>query len=172
MTNWEMAAECWIHVMSRRTGAQPIEWFGRVARHCVLALAGACGFSAHATAEAQDAAGAAPRHRATRHVAAPSLDDRVKALSKALDLDAKQQSELKTLLDDQREQVRRVWANAAVPVAYRIGETQAIDDKTAERIRALLNEEQKQKYNPPRQPQPAAQSVPNVEAWMNPAQSR
>ena len=95
-------------------------------------------------------------------------------LSKALDLDAKQQSELRKVLEDQREQVSRVWNDTSVPAAYRVSATQAITDKTADQIRALLREEQKKRYNPPKLPREAAPGSPrpSVEAWMNPAKAR
>jgi hypothetical protein len=100
------------------------------------------------------------------------LDVRVKALTKALDLDAAQQSELKKVLEDQREQVRNVWADTAVAAPYRISATRAINDKTADRNRALLNDEQKKKYNPPRPPHEAAPDGPSVEDWMNAAKRK
>ena len=109
----------------------------------------------------------APSH--AQHARASStLDGRVEALSKLLKLDVGQQGELKKLLEGQREQVRKVWDNASMPAAYRIAATQAISDRTADQIRALLNEEQRKKYSPPRLPHETnAGSSPSVEDWMN-----
>jgi len=78
------------------------------------------------------------------------------------------------VLEGQREQVRKVWSDASVPAAYRVSAIHAISDKTADQIRALLSEEQKKHYNPPKPPREAAtgSSRPSVEAWMNQAKSR
>lgn len=89
-------------------------------------------------------------------------------LAKALDLDARQRSELRKVLEDQREQVSRAWSDTSVPAPYRVLSTQVITDRTADRIRALLNDEQRKRYNPPRRPYETPGSArPSVDAWMN-----
>jgi Spy/CpxP family protein refolding chaperone len=104
-------------------------------------------------------------HRARAHA---GLDDRVQLLSKALELDAGQQAALKKVLEAQREQVSRLWANESLPAAYRVSATQAIGEKTADQIRALLNDEQKKRFNPPKPPhEAAASSSLSVEDWMS-----
>jgi Spy/CpxP family protein refolding chaperone len=118
---------------------------------------------------------AAPATRRTpRHLGGRTIDERVAMMTKGLGLDAKQQSELKKVLEDQREQVTRLWNDPSVPAAYRVVGTQAITDKTADQIRALLNDEQRKLYNPPRPPRDAAagSSRPSVEAWMYPGGAR
>jgi hypothetical protein len=109
----------------------------------------------------------APKRHAPRRVATSGIDRRVKLLSKGLGLDAKQEAELRKVLESQREQVQRVWNDPSLSGQSRIGATLAINDQTADQIRALLNEEQRKKYNPPKQPHDAAASKPDVEAWMN-----
>jgi hypothetical protein len=136
----------------------------------VLALTltgGGCLVPADAVEPAPAAEAAAPR--AQRHVAGTSLEDRVRILSVALNLDATQKSELRKVLEAQREQVRLLWNDSAAPAAYRVSATRAISDQTADRIRALLNEEQKKKYNPPGRPHDTGtdSAKPGVEDWMN-----
>jgi hypothetical protein len=111
---------------------------------------------------------------ARHHRSRPGLEDRVRTFSHALDLDVRQQSELRKALVSQREEVRRIWGDASVPAANRISATRAISDKTEDRIRALLNDEQKNKYNPLRQPPEAAadSAQPTVEDWMNAAKPK
>jgi len=136
----------------------------------VFVLASACLGAVHAADDAEDSAGGAPSRPVPRHAAAgSSLEGRVQVLSKFLDLDVTQQSELRKVLENQREQVRKVWSDSSVPAAYHVGATRAISDKTADQIRALLNEEQRKKYNPPRQPREAAadSTKRSVEDWMN-----
>ena len=139
----------------------------------ILVLACACLIPAHAASESQDSSGKAPARQSPRHHYGSSLDDRVRILSHALDLDAMQQSELRKVLEGQREQVKRIWSDISVPAAYRVIATQAMSDKTADQIRALLNEEQRKKYKPPRQHDAADGSAkPSVEDWMNVAKPK
>jgi hypothetical protein len=122
-----------------------------------LALAGTCFVSGQAAIEGPVASGptAAPQGPQPRHRSRP--DERVSALAKALGLDATQQAQLTKVLSWQREQVRGVWNDPAVPPDFRVTAVHAISDQTAEQIRGLLNEEQKGKYKLPRQPHPVAE---------------
>jgi hypothetical protein len=133
----------------------------------MLALPVACLLGRPARAEGGSTAADASTGQKPRQHA--NLDDRVKALTRALDLDPTQQSEVRKLLQDQREEVRRVWGDATVPAPYRVSATQAISDRTADRIRALLSDEQKKKYKPPKPPHGSTpgSTGPSVEDWMN-----
>src|SRR5258708_4312770 len=85
-------------------------------------------------------------HAADKHTPATSLDERVHLVAKELDLDANQQARLKSILLAQRAEVTKAWNDPSVPAAVRIATTQAISEKTAERIRGVLNDEQRGKY--------------------------
>jgi septal ring factor EnvC (AmiA/AmiB activator) len=147
---------------SRRSGGP-----GRLTLPLLLILTSPWVLPAYALAEGQDSAAAVAAPQAPREHRESRLDARIKTLSRALDLDAGQQAELRKLLERQREQINRVWSDASMPAAYRVGATHAINDKTADEIRALLNEEQKKKYNPPRPPRQAPDaSSRTVEEWM------
>lgn len=139
----------------------------------VLALMANCLVSAHAANESGVSAGSSSS-RNTPHYRGANHEDRVNVLTQALGLDAKQQFELRRVLEGQREQVRKVWDDESVPAAYRIIATQSISDKTADRIRALLTEEQRKKYKPPRPAHGAAvdSAQPSVEDWMKAAKSK
>jgi hypothetical protein len=102
-----------------------------------------------------------PSHR----TAGGTLDHRVKALSKALDLDAAQRAELREILEDRRQAVMKIWSDRALLPAERVPATHAVEERTAERIRAILNDEQKKRYNPPK-PKGTQSPPANVEAWM------
>jgi endonuclease/exonuclease/phosphatase (EEP) superfamily protein YafD len=148
-------------------------WIGKVLFPSVLALAGGSLVPAHAAAEDQEPAATAPARNSPRLHDRANPDDGVKTLSQALGLDAQQQAELRKVLEGQREKTKKVWADTTLPAAHRIGRTQAISDQTAELIRALLTEEQKKKYMPPRMPHTAATaSSPSVEDWMNRARPK
>lgn len=147
---------------------------GRLVCYLVLVLAVTNHVPSYANTEKQDLAVQAPTPRASvdqpRYRAMRGgLDDRIKALSQALDLDEVQQYKLRKVLESQREQVMKVWSDSSLPAAYRISATQAISDGTSDQIRALLNEEQRKKYNPPRRSHEAATGTNkrSVEDWMD-----
>jgi len=164
---------------------------GRLALRLAMALAmlGAGPRPAHAATDptdatepavAAEAAGAAravddneaatpvPQETARRRKRASPLDRRVMLLARELGLDATQQAQVKKVLEGQREQVARVWNDRSIPAARRVSATQAIGDRTADRIRALLNDEQRKKYIKPRQRAAAVGTAGgDVESWMN-----
>lgn len=149
-------------------------WNGWLALQLFLALTANCLMSAHAASEGEDSVSSPPSRHAPRHHHGANLEDRVNMLTQALGLDVKQQSELRKVLEGQREQIRRVWDDASAPAAYRVIATQSISDKTADQIRALLNEEQRKKYKPPRPAHGvAADSAQlSLEDWMKAAKPK
>jgi hypothetical protein len=80
-----------------------------------------------------------------------TLDGRLEALARMLNLDTRQQASVRELLQRQRMQLAQIWEDAGVPAAYRVHATRMLSEQTSENIRALLNEEQKKKFP---QPQP------------------
>lgn len=140
----------------------------------LMVLMFGCCLTAHAVTEVQAASGEPQARGAAHQHNGHTLEDRVRILTQWLKLDATQQTELRKILEGQREQVRSLWDDTSVPAAYRISATQAISDKTGDQIRAMLNEEQKKKFNPPRPPrdETAAAARPNVEDWMNTAKPK
>jgi len=113
--------------------------------------------------------GAGTAHRAARTPA--PLAARVQLLARELDLDPGQQLAVTKLLQEQRAQVAKVWSDPSVASALRVGATQAIADRTAEQIRAILSEEQRERYNKPRQHEaPVGAPGGDVQKWMQSAQ--
>jgi hypothetical protein len=140
---------------------------GWVFARLVLALAAGGLMPAQGASESRLAAIDLAQGRTPQHHRASGLEERVRTLSKALDLDAKQQLELRKVLEKQREQVKKVWADESVPAPYRIAETQAVGDRAADAIRSLLNEEQRKKFSPPKPTHGATGTArSNVEDWM------
>jgi hypothetical protein len=136
-----------------------------------FALVGATGWCmcAHAGTDGQPNTAVTRRNHGSHHLSGSRLEDRVSILSKALDLDANQQAAVRKLLLEQRDAVRRVWTDSTVPAAYRVTALKAISDQTADRIRGLLTDKQKEKYKPPPPAHDALQdsTQPDVEYWMN-----
>ncbi len=97
-----------------------------------------------------------------------SLEDRLQKLVKGLKLDAGQQAGVRRALQAQREEIRKLMNAPADPEAPRVAALHAITDRTTERIRAVLNDEQKKLYT---QPLPhgfsAGEGKPGVEEWLN-----
>jgi hypothetical protein len=109
---------------------------------------------------------AKPASPARGHVrAAGSLQHRVDVLAKALQLDARQRTQLLTILESQRQAVSNIWSDPKLLPAERTPATRALQERTADQIRAILSEQQKKLYNPPK-PQGDAPPSPNVADWM------
>jgi Spy/CpxP family protein refolding chaperone len=129
------------------------------------------GAAAQAGAAYEPAAAARPdtaARRGTRPPAGNRLDERVALLTKELDLDPGQQTQVRRILQAQRDQVQQAWNDPARSSADRIGVTQAISEQTADQIRALLREEQRKKYLAPK-PTRAAGDHPEhgLDYWMD-----
>lgn len=119
--------------------------------------------SEEAAASAQLAA--LPAHRRPT-LRVGTLDGRVQLLARELELSPAQQGQVKKVLLAQRQQVAALWNDSSVPAALRISRTQAIGDRTADQIRALLNDSQREKYIKPRVRETAVGSAgANVESW-------
>jgi hypothetical protein len=76
--------------------------------------------------------------------------DPAAAFAKRLDLEPKQQAQVRRLLEIRQTQMRTVWTNPAIDAGDRVGAVKAINEKTVAQIRALLTDEQRKKYFQPR----------------------
>jgi len=96
-----------------------------------------------------------------------ALEQRVQLLTHELALDARQQQAVRQILQGQREAVQRIWQDPAIDPAERAPAVRFLGERTAERIRAVLNDEQKKKYNKAL-PDGAlsTQANVNVEGWL------
>lgn len=85
------------------------------------------------------------------------LDQRVRLMATALNLSAKQQGQLRSLLMEQRSQVLRIRSDPSMEPDDRMGALRALNQRTTERIRAMLDPEQRNKYSPAPSPTQPAQ---------------
>jgi hypothetical protein len=109
----------------------------------------------------------APPRVLNTHTRSPQRDPAA-AFAKHLDLDAKQQAQVRRLLAIQRAQIRKVWSDPSIDDDDRVGAVKAIGARTVEQIRALLTEEQKQKYFQPRPSgSPPAAPSRSVADWLH-----
>jgi hypothetical protein len=108
---------------------------------------------------------------AARHAPRLTIASRVQLLTRELGLDVGQQSRVQSILQDQRSEVSKVWSDSSISSALRVRATQAIGDKTADRIRAILNEAQRKKYIQPRMHEaPVGAPGGDVQQWLKTAQ--
>ena len=153
--------------VSMRSDSRSREFLGTGRRAFVLALQVFFLMPLHVSAGRQLSGDVAPQHQTHRQYKKPSIDDRVKTLSKLLDLNERQQSELKRVLWSRHDQVIKMLRAQSLSPVDRVNQFRAINDNTVERIMALLNEEQKKKYNPPRQPEaPGTSPKASLEDWL------
>jgi hypothetical protein len=99
-------------------------------------------------------------------------------LTHELGLDVRQQAQVRAILQSQREAVTKIWADPDLSPEERGPATRAVEQQTGDRIRDVLTEEQKKKYNPP-QPNQAVSaglssgaSGADVEKWLEMARAR
>jgi len=97
------------------------------------------------------------------------LGARLATLTRALDLDPGQQAAVRRVLEDQRLQVQRIWGAESASAADRIAATRQLSTQTADWIRAILNEEQRKRYDPPAPGDPGKTTrSAQVEDWLRP----
>ena len=105
---------------------------------------------------------------ALRRQGQPSSQDRMQVLVNGLKLTPAQQAEVRQALEAQRAAIRRLSSAPQSPEVPRVAAIRAITRRTAERIRAVLNDDQRKLYS---QPLPddysPSQGKPGVDVWLN-----
>jgi hypothetical protein len=105
-------------------------------------------------------------HASTRARTRPHALDPAAVFAKRLELDPRQEAEVRRLLAMRQSEIRRVWINPGIAADDRVGAVKAINNNTTSQIRALLTEEQRKKYFQ----QPAANAAtdpkPSVREWL------
>ena len=126
-----------------------------------------------ASISAQVAEGTRAPQEAIRNHKRPSLDDRGRVLAKYLELDETQQIALHKILGQRQQEVLQMRFTPLPAGSPQVARFRAIQDKTVNRIRAVLNQEQRKKYDllairrlapPP--------SKTNVQDWLKAATPR
>jgi Spy/CpxP family protein refolding chaperone len=77
-----------------------------------------------------------------------NIDDRVSVLARNLDLSEAQQSAVKRILEERRQQSMHIRRDPSISGGDRIEQFRILQQNTVARIRAVLNEEQRKKYDP------------------------
>ena len=96
-----------------------------------------------------------------------TLDDRVKAFGAALNLTEAQQAAVKMIREQREMEILRLRSDSSISGSDRIAGLRALHDQTAERIRAVLNDEQKKNYDPlAARKVPPAPDQKSIEDWL------
>lgn len=116
---------------------------------------------------AQEINAAQPAHRSSPRYKRQSLDERVEHLARYLDLNEDQRSALKKILLENQQEIFKMRHAPSSAEGLQMDRFRAIEDKTVEKIRATLTDEQRKKYQPlgVRNPAPASQNV-SVDDWL------
>jgi hypothetical protein len=122
------------------------------------------------TTASQTTGSPSPQRHTQRRYRRPSLDEQVKSFSKALDLDETQQAGVKTILEREQMQARRIQFDQSLSGDDRIGRFRALQQATVLRIRALLNPDQKKKYDPLNHGTQTSSPQPSVADWLKATQ--
>jgi hypothetical protein len=97
----------------------------------------------------------------------PTIDERVKVFAKNLGLNEEQQAAVRRILEQRQQETVRIRQDTSISGGARIERFRALQDHTIERIRAVLNDDQKRKYDPlaVRRATPAPDQK-SVEDWL------
>ena len=160
---------------SAREAGKLVAAVGRASRGALAfaLLAPAMALAVAAGTDAVAAQAAATAQRAPQPTIESALDRRMALLTAELQLSPAQQVQVRDALEHQREEVRQLWRDSSVPAAVRISRTQAVSGRTAEAIRAVLDDQQRRKYTRPRQHDAAVGAGgAGIEAWTPPGGGR
>jgi hypothetical protein len=103
----------------------------------------------------------------------PASEARLRFLAKGLKLDAAQQAAVRRALLAQREALHRLSSGPPDPGVSKVAAIQAINRRTADRIRAVLNDEQRKLYAQPLpQDYVPGEGKPGVAEWLTAMQRK
>jgi Spy/CpxP family protein refolding chaperone len=138
----------------------------KLTKHCLAALLLlSLGFGLSALAQAPEAA--PPQPQAKQVVPRQSrIDVRVSNLAKTLDLTEEQQSAVKKILEQRQQQTLQIRRDPSISGSARIERFHMLQEATVERIRAVLNDEQKKKYDPMAASHNQTAPERSVEDWL------
>jgi hypothetical protein len=86
------------------------------------------------------------RHGAAGRTPAEAINETVRRMTRALDLNVEQQLKLREILMEQHRDILKLRTDGGGPGTDRVAMSAAIVDRIKSRIRAMLTDEQKTKY--------------------------
>jgi hypothetical protein len=120
-----------------------------------------------APALAQAPEATTPQPQTNEHPSRRSnIDTRVSILAKNLDLTAEQQSAVKSILEQRQQKNLLIRRDPSLSGSTRIERFRMLQEVTVERIRAVLDDEQKKKYDPMAARRMQSTPEHSVEDWL------
>jgi protein CpxP len=110
---------------------------------CTIALTGLLGLGM--TAFAQDQSTTPPPMHGP-HGQMMSPDKQLEHLTKTLNLTSDQQAQIKPILENQQQQMMQLHQDQSLSRDDKMAKAKSLHDDTTGKIKAVLNDEQKQKY--------------------------
>lgn len=111
---------------------------------CSLALTGLLGLGMTAFAQDQSATTPPPMHGPRHQGMNP--DNQLAHLTKALNLTSDQQTQIKPILEDQQQQMMQIHQDTSLSRDDKMAKAKSLHQDTTGKIEAVLNDQQKQKY--------------------------
>jgi Spy/CpxP family protein refolding chaperone len=142
-------------------------WYSGILSFSAFALLTICFIPSFNYAGIPDSNDGKIQHQTRQPQPKLGLDSRVRQFAKALDLNAEQQAAVRKILLQQQQEILEIRHDPTLVGSAGIDKVRALQEITAAKIRAILNEEQKKKYDPfaPRRIPPSTQY--SVEDWLN-----
>jgi hypothetical protein len=121
----------------------------------------------------QSTGGVGAAHAAPHRQMRTSIEGQVAQLAKGLELSEAQRSAVQKILEQRQEEVLRMRRDPSISGGARIDRFRALQDRTVEKIRLVLNDDQKKKYDPLAVRRlPSAPEQRTVEDWINDTSQR
>lgn len=112
---------------------------------CTIALTALLGLGMTALAQDQStAATTAPPMHGHGHMMNP--DNQLEHLTKTLNLSSDQQTQIKPILENQQSQMMQLHQDTSLSRDDKMAKAKSLHDDTTSKIEAVLNDQQKQKY--------------------------
>ena len=77
----------------------------------------------------------------------PTIEEQLKGMTEYLGLTAEQQSQIKPILEDSRQQMQALMKDDSLSREDRVGKMRSIREATDAKIREVLNDDQKKKFD-------------------------
>ncbi len=95
------------------------------------------------------------------------IDDRVRAFAVSLNLTEAQQAAVKKILEQRQAEILRLRTDTSISGSERIDRLHLLQDQTVNKIRSVLDDEQKKKYDPLAvRKVPPSSDQKSVEDWL------
>lgn len=179
---WGISAflNCGMKIAVRHKSLARCEAFAALFLMCAVLLGHSLGQTSEPVApSAQEPAPSSPEQtpqpenstavQARTHAARrrPTIDDHVKILAKSLNLTEPQQSAVKKILEERQAATLRLRTDGTISGSERIDRLRALQDQTIQKIRGVLDDEQRKKYDPLAvRKVPPAPDQKSVEDWI------